>query len=198
MSYMYGNSFWRIGCIWLFCLLLLWPMLPSLHRKSFDNEEKGKKIMKLSWDITMLKARLGGYSPYRRHTSVSGAEGHGCWPLYVWNWEKISTIWEKQIKRETGFGFALPCTRSVYILFYFIVGLLFIFLFIYLFFYLSIYFFFHSPFMNSGLGSEGNHIVTSHHHPNFPGVPPGAAGRVQWQTKNSNKCLNISRYSITR
>ena len=45
--------------------------------------------------------------------------------------------------------------------------------------YLSI-FFFHSPFMNSGLASEGNHIVTSHHHPNFPGVPPGAAGRVQW------------------
>ena len=159
----------------------LWPMLPSLHRKSFDNEEKGKKIMKQSWDITMLKARPGGYSPYRRHTSVSGAEGHGCWPLYVWNWEKISTIWEKQIKRETGFSFALPCTRSVYILFYFIVVLLFIFLFIYLFFYLSIYFFFHSPFMNSGLGSEGNHIVTSHLHPNFPGVPPGLLGGcMQW------------------
>ena len=70
---------------------------------------------------------------------------------------------------------------------------------IYLFIYLSIYcIFFHSPFMNSGLGSEGNHIATSHHHPNFPGVPPGAAGRVQWQTKNNNKCLNISRYSITR
>ena len=50
-------------------------------------------------------------------------------------------------------------------------------LFVYLFFYLSI-FFFHSPFMNSGLGSEGNHIVTSHRHPNFPGVPPGAAGGV--------------------
>ena len=111
------------------------------------------------------------------------------------NWEKISTILEKQIKRETGFGFALPCTRSVFILFYFIVGLLFIYLFIYL----SIYcFFFHSPFMNSGLGSEGNHILTSHHHPNFPGVPPGAAGRVQWQTKNSNKCLNISQYFITK
>ena len=115
---------------------------------------------------------------------MSGAVGHGCWPLYLWNWEKISTILEKQkqIKRETGLGFALPCTRSVFILFYFIVGLLFIYLFIFL----SIYFFFHSPFMNSGLGSEGNHIVTSHHHPNFPGVPPGAAGRVQWQTKNNN------------
>ena len=37
-------------------------MLPSLHRKSFDNEEKGKKIMKLSYDITMLKARSRGYS----------------------------------------------------------------------------------------------------------------------------------------
>ena len=61
-QYMYGNSFWRIGCIWLFCLLLLWPMLPSLHRKSFDNEEKGKKIMKLSYNITMLKARPRGYS----------------------------------------------------------------------------------------------------------------------------------------
>ena len=63
---------------------------------------------------------------------------------------KESTVWEKQkqIKRETGLGFALPCTRSVFILFYFIVGLL-----------LSIYLFifFHSPFMNSGLGSEGNH-----------------------------------------
>ena len=104
---------------------------------------------------------------------------------------------EKQIKRETGFGFALPCARSVFILFYFIVGLLFIYLFIYLSIYL-LFFFFHSSFMNSGLGSEGNHILTSHHHPNFPGVPPGAAGRVQWQTKNSNKCLNISRYSITR
>ena len=113
-----------------------------------------------------------GVLSYRSHTSVSGAEGHGCWPLYVWNWEKISTIWEKQIKRETGLGFALPCTRSVSILFYFIVGLLFI----YLFFYLSIYFFFHSPFMNSGLGSEGNHIVTSHLHPNFPVVPPGLLG----------------------
>ena len=44
---MYGNSFWR-------------PMLPSLHRKSFDNEEKGKKIIKLSHDITMLKARPRG------------------------------------------------------------------------------------------------------------------------------------------
>ena len=87
---------------------------------------------------------------------------------------RITTIWEKQIKRETGLGFALPCTRSVFILFSFIVG----FLFIYLFFYLSIYlfFFFHSPFMNSGLGSEGNYIVTSHRHPNFSGVPPGAAG----------------------
>ena len=30
--------------------------------------------------------------------------------------------------------------------------------------------------MNSGLGSEGNYIVTSHRHPNFSGVPPGAAG----------------------
>ena len=91
----------------------------------------------------------------------------------------ISTIWEKQITRETGLGFALPCTRSVFILFYFIVGLLFIYLFIYLFIFLSIYLFFsHSPFMNSGLGSEGNHIVTSHRHPNFPGVPPGTAGRV--------------------
>ena len=52
----------------------------------------------------------------------------------------------------------------------------------YLFIHLSMYllFLFHSPFMNSGLGSEGNHILTSHHHPNFPGVPPGAAGRVQW------------------
>ena len=51
-----------------------------------------------------------------------------------------------------------------------------------LFIHLSMYllFLFHSPFMNSGLGSEGNHIVTSHHHPNFPGVPPGAAWRVQW------------------
>ena len=89
--------------------------------------------------------------------------------------EKISTIWEKQkqIKRETGLGFALPRTRSVFILLYFIVGLL-------LSIYLSIYFFCHSPFMISGLGSEGDHMVTSHHHPNFPGVPPGAVGRVQW------------------
>ena len=45
---------------------------------------------------------------------------------------------QKQIKRETGLGFALSCTRSVFILFYFIVGLLFI----YLFFYLSIFSFF--------------------------------------------------------
>ena len=108
----------------------------------------------------------------------------------------------KRLYVKTGLGFALPCTRSVFILFYLIVGLLFIcfFLsfFLSLFICLSIYYFFHSPFMNSGLGSEGNHIVTSHHHPNFPGVPPGAAGRVQWQTKNNNKCLNISRYSITR
>ena len=36
----------------------------------------------------------------------------------------------------------------------------------------------HSPFYESGLGSEGNHFVISHRHPNFPGVPPGAAGRV--------------------
>ena len=45
-------------------------------------------------------------------------------------------------------------------------------------------FLFHSPFMNSGLGSEGNHIVTSHHHPNFPGVPPagllgGCSGKLK-------------------
>ena len=122
-----------------------------------------------------------GVLSYRSHTSVSGAEGHGCWPLYVWNWEKISTIWEKQIKRETGLGFALPCTRSVFILFYFIVGLLFIYLFIYLFIFLSIYlsiFFSIRLFMNSGLGSEGNHFVISHRQPNFPGVPRGAAGRV--------------------
>ena len=86
---------------------------------------------------------------------------------------------DKQVIRETGLGFALPCTRSVFILFYLIVGLLFIYLFLCFFIYLSIYlFFFHSPFMNSGLGSEGNHIATSHHHPNFPGVPPGAVGRV--------------------
>ena len=32
-------------------------MSSSLHRKSFDNEEKGIKIMKLSYDITKLKAR---------------------------------------------------------------------------------------------------------------------------------------------
>ena len=81
---------------------------------------------------------------------------------------------KNQIKRETGLGFALPCIRSVFILFYFIVGLLFICLFI------NLSIFFHSPFMNSGLGSEGNHIVTSHHHPYFPRVPPGTAGRVQW------------------
>ena len=61
-QYMYDNSFWRIGCIWLFCLPFLWSMLPSLHRKSFDSEEKGKQIMKLSYDITMLKARPRGYS----------------------------------------------------------------------------------------------------------------------------------------
>ena len=85
-------------------------------------------------------------------------------------------IWEKQIKRETGLGLALPCTRAVFIVF---ILLLVYYLFIYLFMHLSIYFF-HSPFMNSGLGSEGNHILTSHHHPNFPGVPPGAAGRVHW------------------
>ena len=71
---------------------------------------------------------------------------------------------QKQIKRETGLGFALSCTRSVFILFYFIVGLLFILLFIFL----SIYFFFvHSPFMNSGLGSEGNHIVAIKPPPEF-------------------------------
>ena len=61
-QYMHGNSFWRIGCIWWFGLPFLWPMLPSLHRKSFDNEEKGKKIMKLSYDITLLKATPRGYS----------------------------------------------------------------------------------------------------------------------------------------
>ena len=33
-QYMYDNSFWRIGCIWWFCLPILWSMLPSLHRKS--------------------------------------------------------------------------------------------------------------------------------------------------------------------
>ena len=139
-QYMYGNSFWRIGCIWLFCLPFLWPMLPSLHRKSFDNEEKGKKLW--NWAETSPCWRLdpAGALSYRSHTSVSGAEGHGCWPLYVWNWKKISTIWEKQIKREAGLGFALPCTRSVFILFYFIVGLLFIYLFIFL----SIYLFFFS------------------------------------------------------
>ena len=32
-------------------------MSSSLHRKSFDNEEKGIKIMKLSYDITKLTAR---------------------------------------------------------------------------------------------------------------------------------------------
>ena len=66
---------------------------------------------------------------------MSGAEGHGCWPLYVWNWEKISAIcWEKQIKCETGLGLALPCTRAVFIVF--ILLLLY-----YLFMHLSIYFF---------------------------------------------------------
>ena len=30
--------------------------------QSFDNEEKGKKIVKLSYDITMLKATPRGYS----------------------------------------------------------------------------------------------------------------------------------------
>ena len=94
--------------------------------------------------------RPRGVFCYRSYTIVSGAVGHGCWPLYIWNWENISTIWEKQkqIKCETGLGFALPCTRSVFILFYFIVGLL-----------LSIclFIFFHSPFMKSGLGSEGHH-----------------------------------------
>ena len=112
---------------------------------------------------------------------MSGAVGHGCWPLYLWNWEKISTILEKQkqIKRETGLGFALPCTRSVFILFYFIVGLLFIYLFIFL----SIYFFFHSPFMNSGLGSEGNHIVTSHHHRIFQEYLPRLLGGCSGKRK---------------
>ena len=42
----------------------------------------------------------------------------------------------KRLYVKTGLGFALPCTRSVFILFYFIVGLLFI----YLFSYLSIFF----------------------------------------------------------
>ena len=129
----------------------LCSMLPRLHPKSFDNEEKGKKLW--NWATTSPCWRLKktqGVFCYRSYTIVSGGVGHGCWPLYLWNWENISTIWEKQkqIKRETGLGFALPCTRSVFILFYFIVGLLFsIYLFI----------FFHSPFMNSGLGSEGNH-----------------------------------------
>ena len=36
--------------------------VPSLHRKLFDSEEKGKQIMKLSYEITMLKARPKGYS----------------------------------------------------------------------------------------------------------------------------------------
>ena len=48
---------------------------------------------------------------------------------------------DKQVIRETGLGFALPCTRSVFILFYRIVGLLFICLFVCLFIYLSIYLF---------------------------------------------------------
>ena len=39
----------------------------------------------------------------------------------------------KRLYVKTGLGFALPCTRSVFILFYFIVGLLFIYSFIYVF-----------------------------------------------------------------
>ena len=43
-------------------------------------------------------------------------------------------IWEKQIKRETGLGLALPCTRAVFIVFILL-------LVYYLFMHLSIYFF---------------------------------------------------------
>ena len=135
-----------------FCLPFLWSMLPSLRRKSLIMRRREKKI----WNWATK-------SPCWRHTIVSGAVGHGCCPLYLWwNWENISTIWEKQkqIKRETGLGFALPCTRSVLILFYFIVGLL---LFIYLFFF-----------------SLAFYEQRFRYHPNFPGVPPGVAGRVQW------------------
>ena len=78
--------------------------------------------------------------------------------------------------------FCSACTRSVFISFYFIVGLLFICLFIYLFIYLSIYLFFHSPFMNSGLGSEEN---TSSHHTTtrifqecLPGLLGGCSGKI--------------------
>ena len=138
-QYMHGNSFWRIECIWWFGLPFLWPMLPSLHRKSFDNE-KGKKIMKLSYDdITLLKATPRGYSLIKAIQVWAGPKGMVVDP-FMSEIGRITTIWEKQIKRETGLGFALPCTRSVFILFSFIVG----FLFIYLFFYLSIYLFFFS------------------------------------------------------
>ena len=47
---------------------------------------------------------------------------------------------DKQVIRETGLGFALPRTRSVFILFCLIVGL-FVCLFLYFFIYLSIFVF---------------------------------------------------------
>ena len=160
-QYMYDNSFWRIGCIWWFCFPFFWSTLLSLHRKAFDNEEKGKTIMKLSYDITLLKARPRGYSLIEARQVWWGPKGMVVDPFMCETWKRL--------------GFAPPCTRAVFIVF---ILLLVYYLFFFL--YASIYLFFHSPFMNSGLGSEGNHIVTSYHHPNFPGVPPGAAGRVQW------------------
>ena len=39
-----------------------------------------------------------------------------------------------------------------------------------------------SHFMNSGLGNEGNHVVTSHHHPilrDLPGLLAGCSGKLK-------------------
>ena len=139
-QHMYENSFWRIGCIWWFVSPFCDPCCLGYTPNHLIMRRREKKLW--NWATTSPCWRLDqGVLSYRSYTIVSGAVGHGCWPLYLWNWEKISKIWEKQkqLKRETGLGFALSCTRSFwFILFYFIVDLLFI----YLFFYLSIFSFF--------------------------------------------------------
>ena len=103
----------------------------------------------------------------------------------LWNWAATSPCWRvdpggysliEAIQVWAGpkdMVEVLLCLVPGLYLFYSILLLVY-YLFIYLFFYLSM----HSPFYESGLGSEGNHFVISHRHPNFPGVPPGAAGRV--------------------
>ena len=53
------------------------PCCPVYTASHLIMRRREKKIMKLSYDITMLTSRPRGFSLIRSYTSVSGAEGHG-------------------------------------------------------------------------------------------------------------------------